>query len=72
MRELLGKVVVVTKMRIIPKSCSQCKYYDNMGGTSGRNNNGVCTARGTLYSTNHIATSKQRLENCPLRLIGRN
>lgn len=69
MSVLSGKVVVVTQMRKIPKTCNQCKYYDNMGGVSGRYNSGVCAARGTLYSTEHIMSSKQRLENCPLRLI---
>ena len=65
MSELLGKVVVVTQMRKIPA----CKYYENMGGNRGRGSDGVCTARGTLYATRGIRVSKERLDNCPLRII---
>jgi hypothetical protein len=70
MSELLGKIVVVTKMRKMPHSCLMRKYYDNMGGTVGRSNNGVCTAQGTMYSTERIAVSKERLWCCPLRRVG--
>lgn len=70
MNELRGKIVVVTNMRAVPRTCSQCKYYDSMGGAPGRGNDGVCTARGTLYSTASIRPSKERLENCPLQIVG--
>lgn len=70
MDELRGKVVVVTQLRKIPAACSQCKYYDSMGGNPGRGNDGVCSARATLYSTSHIQSSKERLKDCPLRIIG--
>ena len=46
-----------------------CKYYENMGGNRGRGSDGVCTARGTLYATRGIKVSKERLDNCPLRII---
>jgi hypothetical protein len=69
MNEILGKIVIVTKMRKIPKSCSICKYYDCMGGVVGRYNDGVCTANGNLVSTRGISTSKDRLKNCPLILV---
>ena len=65
MSELLGKVVVVTQMRKIPAACQMCKYYENRG----RGSDGVCTARGTLYATRGIRVSKERLDNCPLRII---
>ena len=68
--ELLGKVVVITQMRKIPTACAYCKYYENMGGNRGRGSDGVCTARGTLYATRGIRVSKERLDNCPLRVIG--
>lgn len=67
--ELLGKVVVITQMRKIPTACAYCKYYENMGGNRGRSSDGVCTARGTLYATRGIRVSKERLDNCPLRII---
>lgn len=70
MSELLGKVVVVTQMRKIPAACQMCKYHENMGGKRGRGSDGVCTARGTLYATRGIRVSKERLRNCPLRMIG--
>lgn len=69
MNELIGKIVVVTNLRKIPRSCGECKYYDNMGETRGYRNDGICTARGTIYTTRHIQTSKERLDNCPLRMI---
>ena len=69
MSELLGKVVVVTQMRKLPAACQMCKYYENMGGNRGRGSDGVCTARGTLYATRGIRVSKERLDNCPLRII---
>lgn len=69
MSELLGKVVVVTQMRKIPEACQMCKYYENMGGNRGRGSDGVCTARGTLYATRGIRVSKERLDNCLLRII---
>lgn len=69
MENLRGKIVVVTEMRKLPRTCSQCKYYDSMGGSPGRGNDGVCTARATLYSTQSISTTKARLDNCPLRMI---
>ena len=69
MENLRGKIVVVTGLRKIPRTCSQCGYYDSLGGRPGRNNDGVCSARGTLWSTRKIRTSKERLENCPLRMI---
>ncbi len=68
--ELLGKIVVITQMRKIPTACAACKYYENMGGTPGYGNDGVCTARGELYATQSIKVSKERLNNCPLRVIG--
>lgn len=67
--ELLGKVVVITQMRKIPTACAYCKYYENMGGNRGRGSDGACTARGTLYATRGIRVSKERLDNCPLRII---
>lgn len=72
MENLRGKIVVVTEMRKLPRTCSQCKYYDSMGGSPGRGNDGTCTARATLYSTQHISTSKERLDNCPLRVVTEN
>lgn len=65
---LLGKVVVVTGMRKIPKSCTRCPFYDNMGGRSGHINNGVCTATGSYRSTEGIQVTKMRLDSCPLKL----
>lgn len=53
----------------IPSACAYCKYYENMGGNRGRGSDGVCTARGTLYATRGIRVSKERLDNCPLRII---
>lgn len=50
-------------------TCAYCKYYENMGGNRGRGSDGVCTARGTLYATRGIRVSKERLDNCPLRII---
>lgn len=67
--ELLGKVVVITQMKKIPTACAYCKYYENMGGNRGRGSDGACTARGTLYATRGIRVSKERLDNCPLRII---
>lgn len=52
-----------------PTACAYCKYYENMGGNRGRGSDGVCTARGTLYATRGIRVSKERLDNCPLRII---
>ena len=69
MENLRGKIVVVTAIRKMPRTCSQCKCYDSMGGSPGRGNDGVCTARATLYSTQSISTTKERLDNCPLRMI---
>lgn len=69
MSELLGKIVVVTQMRKIPAACQMCKYYENMGGISGYSNDGACTARGTIYATRSIKVSKERLPNCPLRMV---
>ena len=69
MSELLEKVVVVTQMKKIATACAYCKYYENMGGNRGRGSDGVCTARGTLYATRGIRVSKERLDNCPLRII---
>ena len=69
MSELLEKVVVVTQMKKIPTACAYCKYYENMGGNRGRGSDGVCTARGTLYATRGIRVSKERLDNCPLRIV---
>ena len=68
--ELIGKIVVVTGLRVLPKSCVQCKFYENMGGNPGRSNNGACRAL-DYCSTRSIAVSKERLPNCPLRMIGR-
>ena len=70
MDELSGKIVVVTQLRKIPSACSKCKYYESMGGKPGRGNNGICSARAILYSTSHIQPSKERLEDCPLRVVG--
>lgn len=67
--ELLGKVVVITQMKKIPTACAYCKYYENMGGNRGRGSDGACAARGTLYATRGIRVSKERLDNCPLRII---
>lgn len=72
MENLRGKIVVVTELRKLPRTCSQCKYYDSMGGSPGRGNYGVCSARATLWSTHSIRTSKERLDNCPLRMIADN
>lgn len=38
-------------------------------GNRGRGSDGACTARGTLYATRGIRVSKERLDNCPLRII---
>lgn len=63
---LPGKIVVVTGMRRIPEACNKCTYYDSMGNRSKRHNDGVCTARGYLYTTRHINVTKERLPTCPL------
>lgn len=64
-----GKVVIVTGLRTIPRSCSVCKYYDCLGNRNKRQNDGICTARGYNYSTRHINVSKERLQTCPLVLV---
>ena len=69
--ELYGKVVIVTGMRHVPKACRECSYYDNMYESIGAVNDGVCMARGVLYSTRNIRVSKERLDNCPLCVVGR-
>lgn len=72
MKRLLGKVVVVTKMRRIPKCCAQCGYYDSMGNNPGRGNDGSCMAFSSYgpMSTRRIAVSKERLPDCPLEKVG--
>ena len=69
MTRLTGKVVILTGLRTIPKSCSVCKYYDNCGNRNKRQNDGICTARGYNYSTRYINVSKERLPTCPLVLV---
>lgn len=66
--DLIGKIVVVTGLRVLPKSCMRCKFYENMGGTRGSTNDGACRAL-DYWSTRSIAVSKDRLPNCPLRRI---
>ena len=66
--ELIGKIVVVTGLRVLPKSCMQCKFYENMGGARGRSNDGACRAL-DYWSTRSIAVSKAKLPNCPLRRV---
>lgn len=70
-RHLLGKIVVVTRMQKLPESCSRCGYYDSMGNSPGRWNDGICTARTTYFSTSSISVTKERLPNCPLQLVER-
>lgn len=67
-RKLLGKVVVVTRMRKIPKGCIFCPFYDSMGGTPGRHNDGICTALRNR-STSSVKISKERLPDCPLQIV---
>ena len=66
---LLGKVVVVTGMRKIPKCCIRCHFYDNMGGKSGHTNSGACKANGSYRSTEGIQVTKMRLDSCPLVMV---
>lgn len=68
--DLTGRVVIVTKLRKVPKACSQCNFYDSMGGR-GWGNDGVCTALGTHRSTRDIKVMRQRLDDCPLREVKR-
>lgn len=68
-RRLLGKIVIVTGMHKVPESCSKCRYYDSMGNRPGRGNDGICTARPSFFSTSSICITKERLPNCPLRLV---
>ena len=56
-------------MRKIPKYCSQCPYYDSMGGKSGHINNGACKANGGYQSTADIQVTKMRLDSCPLKMV---
>lgn len=72
--ELFGKVVVVTGIKKMPQCCQRCPYYrtgPEMKYLTGRNSS-ACWARGwpnfTLYK---IKVSKERLPDCPLRLVGR-
>jgi hypothetical protein len=60
MNKYIGKIIIVTNMRKIPRSCAECGYYD-----------GICTAGASIYSTRGIRVTKERLKNCPLHMIGR-
>jgi hypothetical protein len=72
MNKYIGKIIIVTNMRKIPRSCAECGYYDGMGNRpGGRYNDGICTAGASIYSTRGIRVSKERLKNCPLHMIGR-
>ena len=31
MNKYIGKIIIVTNMRKIPRSCAECGYYDGMG-----------------------------------------
>ena len=45
MNKYIGKIIIVTNMRKIPRSCAECGYYDGMGNRpGGRYNDGICTA----------------------------
>lgn len=66
---LAGKVVVLTNLRKIPKSCSVCKYYDTFGAGRGRISDGCCTAGGRPYQDRTTMVSKERMANCPLRKV---
>ena len=48
-----------------------CRKCDNIREVHDprKGRDGVCTARGTLYATRGIRVSKERLDNCPLRII---
>lgn len=72
MNKYIGKIIIVTNMRKIPRSCAECGYYDGMGNhPGGRYNDGICTAGASIYSTRGIRVTKERLKNCPLHMIGR-
>lgn len=51
MNKYIGKIIIVTNMRKIPRSCAECGYYDGMGNRpGGRYNDGICTAGASIYS----------------------
>lgn len=62
-------IVIRTKMRQIPSSCTKCAFYENMGGKGGRYNSGVCWAKGRPYSTENIKSSRKRLKNCHITVM---
>lgn len=35
MNKYIGKIIIVTNMRKIPRSCAECGYYDGMGNRPG-------------------------------------
>ena len=61
MNKYIGKIIIVTNMRKIPRSCAECGYYDGMGNRpGGRYNDGICTAGASIYSTRGIRVTKER------------
>ena len=50
MNKYIGKIIIVTNMRKIPRSCAECGYYDGMGNRpGGRYNDGICTAGASIW-----------------------
>ena len=71
--ELYGKVVVVTKIKNVPQSCNRCPYYRTgpyMKHLIGFNC-GACWINGWPEYIKYTKVSKERLPDCPLRLVGR-
>ena len=71
------KIIVETKMKVIPKCCHDCRFYDSQsyypGSGNWNRNDGVCMAltdsKGFCTSTSLIIVARQRLKKCPLKVI---
>lgn len=62
-----GKIVILTAMKRIPRTCYECAYYRPYPDMHGwRANAGYCSAYPNK-STAGIRISRERLEDCPLR-----
>ena len=66
MNKYIGKIIIVTNMRKIPRSCAECGYYDGMGNRpGGRYNDGICPGgRVDLQYTRHSG-NKRTAEKLP-------
>ena len=63
MNKYIGKIIIVTNMRKIQRSCAECGYYDGMGNRpGGRYNDGICTADVYTLSSRGIRVTKERLK----------